>query len=38
MALLGLTLTPIPCFKEHYDKIAHGAAEFLRDAVWSWLG
>jgi hypothetical protein len=27
-----------PRFKEHYDKIAPGAAEFLRDAVWSWLG
>jgi DNA-binding transcriptional MerR regulator len=27
-----------PRFKEYYDKIAPGAAEFLRDAVWAWLG
>jgi DNA-binding transcriptional MerR regulator len=27
-----------PRFKEYYDKIAPGAAEFLRDTVWSWLG
>jgi DNA-binding transcriptional MerR regulator len=24
-------------FKEYYDKMASGAAEFLRDAVWAWL-
>jgi hypothetical protein len=27
-----------PRFKEHYDTIAPGAAEFLRDAVRAWLG
>jgi DNA-binding transcriptional MerR regulator len=26
-----------PRFKENYDKIAAGAAEFLRDTVWAWL-
>jgi DNA-binding transcriptional MerR regulator len=27
-----------PRFKEYYDKIAPGAAEFLREAVGAWLG
>jgi DNA-binding transcriptional MerR regulator len=26
-----------PRFKEYYDKITPGAAEFLRNAVWAWL-
>ncbi|MDR1183907.1 MAG: MerR family transcriptional regulator [Coriobacteriales bacterium] len=27
-----------PRFREYYDKIAPGTAEFLRNAVWAWLG
>jgi DNA-binding transcriptional MerR regulator len=27
-----------PRFKANYEKIAPGATEFLRDAIWAWLG
>jgi DNA-binding transcriptional MerR regulator len=27
-----------PRFREYYDRIAPNAAEFLRNAVWTWLG